>query len=472
MTRLLGALLLLLAIAAGVVFYISSKETAPTVTFEQPGRVVGQTGTLTVTAQTPGAKFKDLTITLEQNGQSTPLYTLDAAAPPTAGPDTVRISRPFGKQSVPSLRAGTARLVATATRKSFLNLRTLTTTATKDVQVRLEPPRISVVSTHHYVNHGGSEFVVYRATPDDVKSGVRVGEVEYPGFGLGVGDAAVKGAFFALLYDQPLNAKIVAFARDEAGNEADATFMDNVFEKPQKNSRIEIDDKFIDRVAPEIRQNSPDLQIPDGASNLEIFLKENGELRQLNAKKIEDLATQTSPMRLWDGPFVQLGNSKVEAAFADHRTYVYKGKEVDHQVHLGFDLAVTSHVPVVAANSGTVLNASWLGIYGNCVILDHGMGVQSLYGHLSSFDVKVGDKVTRGQIIGRSGMTGMAGGDHLHFTMLVDGRMVNPVEWWDPHWISDRVMRKLAEAGVPGVAAVAESPEPRPVARRRRGKSR
>src|SRR2546426_6191118 len=104
-------------------------------------------------------------------------------------------------------------------------------------------------------------------------------------------------------------------------------------------------------------------------------------------------------------------------------------------------------ISVVAANAGTVMNASWLGIYGNCVILDHGMGVQSLYGHLSSFDVKVGDTVTRGQTIGRSGMTGLAGGDHLHFTMLVGGRMVNPVQWWDAHWIADRVQRKLNEAG-------------------------
>jgi hypothetical protein len=146
----------------------------------------------------------------------------------------------------------------------------------------------------------------------------------------------------------------------------------------------------------------------------------------------------------------------VEAAFADHRTYVYKGKEVDQQVHLGFDLAVTSRVPIVAANAGTVLNASWLGIYGNCVIIDHGMGVQSLYGHLSSFDVKVGDTVTKGQTVGRSGMTGLAGGDHLHFTMLVNGQMVNPVEWWDPHWIDDRVKRKLGEAGG-GVSATAQA---------------
>jgi murein DD-endopeptidase MepM/ murein hydrolase activator NlpD len=448
MGRLLAGLLVLLLIGAGAIYYVSSKETAPLVTFEQPDRVVGQMGTLTVTAQTPAARFKALTITLEQNGQTTPLYTLDAAAPPTIGPNTIRISRPFGKQSVPSLRAGAARIVVSATGKSFLNLRTLTTTATKDVQVRLEPPRITVVSTHHYVNHGGTEFLVYRATPADVMSGVRVDDVEYPGFQV-ANDPAVKGAFFALLWDQPLHAKILAFARDEGGNEATATFIDNVFEKPQKKSRIEIDDRFIDRVAPEIRQNSPELKIGDGASNLDVFLKENGELRKMNADKILEIARKTSPMRLWDGPFVQLGNSKVEAAFADHRTYIYKGKEVDHQVHLGFDLAVTSHVPIVAANAGTVLNASWLGIYGNCVIIDHGMGVQSLYGHLSSFDVKVGDKVTRGQTIGRSGMTGMAGGDHLHFTMLVDGRMVNPVEWWDPHWIQDRVMRKLGEAGGP-----------------------
>jgi murein DD-endopeptidase MepM/ murein hydrolase activator NlpD len=107
---------------------------------------------------------------------------------------------------------------------------------------------------------------------------------------------------------------------------------------------------------------------------------------------------------------------------------------------------VTQHVPVAAAAAGTVVNASWLGIYGNCVIIDHGLGVQSLYGHLMSFDVKVGDPVTRGQQIGRSDSTGLAGGDHLHFTLLVGGHMVNPVEWWDPHWMTDRVDRKLREA--------------------------
>ena len=141
--------------------------------------------------------------------------------------------------------------------------------------------------------------------------------------------------------------------------------------------------------------------------------------------------------------FHPFGNNAVESAFADQRTYIYNGKEVDQQVHLGFDLASFTNVKIVAANRGKVVYADELGIYGNCVIIDHGMGVQSLYGHLSSIDVKAGQMVEKEQEIGRSGMTGLAGGDHLHFTMLVNGNMVNPVEWWDQHWIQDRILRKL-----------------------------
>ena len=157
----------------------------------------------------------------------------------------------------------------------------------------------------------------------------------------------MKVAFFALLHDQPLNTPIVAFARDEAGNEAQATFVDNVFQKPFKQSRIELDDRFINRVVPEILEHSPELKLPSPAAGTDLlpaFLRINGELRRMNADQIAALAAKTSPVRLWKGPFVQLGNSQVEASFADHRTYFYKGKEVDRQVHLGFDLAVTAQV--------------------------------------------------------------------------------------------------------------------------------
>jgi len=458
MFRWLLALLVVLALVAAGAYVVAGRGAPPQITIEKPDRVVGQASTLEVTAAAPKAELTTLSIVLEQNGKAYPLFTLDGAQTASVtrlAPDRLHVSRSLGKQSVPELQSGAARIVVRAARPGFLKLRTLTSTASKDFQVRLEPPRVAVLSTKHYVNLGGSEMVVYKATPPDVASGVRVGELEYPGFaatGAGVAgaDPSLKVAFFALLHDQPLDTPIVVFARDEAGNQAKATFVDSVFPKPFKKSRIEIDDKFINRVVPDILEHSPELKMTAPAEStpemLAAFLRVNGELRRINADQIAALAAKTSPQRLWHDTFVQLGNSQVEASFADHRTYIYKGKEVDQQTHLGFDLAVTAHVPVAAANSGTVLNASWLGIYGNCVILDHGMGVQSLYGHLMSFDVTVGDTVTRGQQVGLSDSTGLAGGDHLHFTLLVGGRMVNPVEWWDPHWIADRVERKLKEA--------------------------
>jgi murein DD-endopeptidase MepM/ murein hydrolase activator NlpD len=451
MLRWFAGLVFLLLVVAGAGYSIAGRGAPPAITIDRPERVVGQAGTVDVVVEAPRGRLTSLIIALEQNGRSIPLFSLDAQQSATLtqiDADHVRVSRPVGKQSVRELQQGPARITVSAARPSFLNLRTLSSAASKDFQVRLEPPRLAVLSTKHYVNHGGSELVVYRATPRDVASGVRVGDVEYRGFPLAGAEAGMNVAFFALLYDQDLKTPIEAFARDEAGNETKATFVDDVFEKPIKKSRIDIDDGFINRTVPDIIAHSPELKMSGPSGDLLAdFLKVNGELRRVNADEIAAFARQTAPTKLWKEPFVQLGNSKVEAGFADHRTYIYKGKEVDQQVHLGFDLAVTTHVPVASANEGTVVNASWLGIYGNCVIIDHGQGVQSLYGHLQSFDVKVGDKVTRGQIIGRSDSTGLAGGDHVHFTMLVGGRMVNPVEWWDPHWIQDRVNRKLSDAG-------------------------
>ncbi len=235
------------------------------------------------------------------------------------------------------------------------------------------------------------------------------------------------------------------FARDEAGNQAQADFERRTFPKPAKASRIELPDTFLDRVVPAILANTQEVS-PQG-STLDKFLVINGDLRRKNNEKIASFARETAPEMLWGGVvFHPFTNSAVQSAFADRRTYLYQGREVDHQTHLGFDLAWSAGTPVVAANRGKVLFAGMLGIYGNTVILDHGMGVQSLYGHLSSIGVSAGAMVEKSQEIGRSGMTGMAAGDHLHYTMLVSGHMVNPIEWWDSHWIEDRILRKLREA--------------------------
>ncbi|HMF77591.1 MAG TPA: M23 family metallopeptidase, partial [Bryobacteraceae bacterium] len=127
--------------------------------------------------------------------------------------------------------------------------------------------------------------------------------------------------------------------------------------------------------------------------------------------------------------------------------------------------AQTAHTPVKAANSGKVIYADRLGIYGNCVIIDHGYSLQSLYGHMSQILVKVGDTVGKQQQIGISGSTGMAFGDHVHFSMLIGGYQVDPKEWWDEHWIHDRILSKI---GPSAGKETTSAPPPEPKKRHRR----
>jgi len=339
-----------------------------------------------------------------------------------------------------------------ATRQVFFGLRTVDSSVTRELQVRLDPPRIAVTSIHHFINLGGAEFVVLRATPDDVNAGIKVGEAEYrayPGSAVGLTDPALRVAFFALKHDQDVNARMTAFARDAAGNEVTTPLEHQPTNKKFLNSRIPIDQRFLDRVVPAIAANTPDLKIdtssPEGL--LKGFLTINGDLRKKNSETITALAAKSQPKMLWTEAFAQMGNSQVESRFADRRTYFFEDKEIDRQVHLGFDLASVQQAPVLASNAGVIVFADFLGIYGNCVIVDHGVGVQSLYAHLSSIGAKVGNAVTKGQELGRTGATGLAGGDHLHFTILLQGVPVNPVEWWDQHWLQDRVLRKITDAG-------------------------
>jgi hypothetical protein len=455
MLRYLLIPIVILALAFGLVYAVAGRAAAPAIEIHQPGKLVGQDATLDLSVEAPRGAFRSLDITLEQKGRTFPLFSLRSPGEATVKqetPDRIRITRVIGRRAIPDLQAGPARIVVTASRSVLRGLRTPQATASRDFDVRLTPPRIGVVSAFHFINLGGSEVVVYRASPADVQSGVMVGRMFYPGFpasGAGVtgADPTLKVAFFALLYDQDLNTPISLYARDEAGNQAHAAFDYRVFDKKFIHSRIEINDAFLQRAVPGILEHSPEVKASANNDLLADFLTVNGELRRIDADKIENIAKQTSPAIQWKGPFVPLGNAAIESKFADHRTYYYGAKEIDQQVHLGFDLAVTTNIPVKAGNDGKVLWADYLGIYGNCIILDHGMGVQSLYGHLSSIDVRPGDVVKKDQVMGRSGMTGLAAGDHLHFSVLVAGHPVNPVEWWDPHWIEDRVMRKLREAG-------------------------
>jgi len=426
--------LLLFVLVLGVVgaYIAAGFMPAPSVVITTHGTFAGASIPFEIQSSKAGDAFA-YTIYFEQNGARTLVGSGETSAP---------VSAVISAAQNPGLKvaAGPARILVVSTRKVW-KIRTLESSVFADLTVRLEKPKVSVVSTKHYINLGGSEMIVYRATPSDVESGVRVGDIEYPGYAT-TGDLHV--AFFALRYDQDVNTPMKLYARDASGEIATSDFDRMTFaKKPFKKSTIPLDDKFLDRVVPAILAGTT--EVAPAGSTIEKFVVINSELRKKNTETIRAMAAKTAKTMLWTEVFYPFTNTKAEASFADFRTYVYQGKEVDKQVHLGFDLASFANASVVAANTGTVLFAQELGIYGNCVIIDHGMGVQSLYGHLSAFAVKVGDRVEKGREIGKSGITGLAGGDHLHFTMLVNGQMVNPIEWWDAHWIADRITRKLNE---------------------------
>jgi hypothetical protein len=470
----------LLLVGGGLTYHLAGQEPGPLVTIHKPAAVGLGPLTLELSLDSLGTRLTRIEAVLDQQGRTFPAFSL--ASPGNARflqetPDRIRITQTLPAGALGGLKDGPARVTVTATRQVLRGLRLADTVTTREVTVRVTPPTIAVVSTHHYIKLGGAEMVVYRVTPPDAASGVRVGDRYYPGFpAAGVNgarkgvDPALRVAFFGLMYDQDLTTPIRAVARDVAGNEASAGFGDKVLAASFERRRVPIDDAFLSRVVPAILQGTPDLKLaastPD--ERLAAFLAINGELRRRNEQTIVATAKDSSPEMLWAGTFQRMGGASSEAVFADHRTYVHDGREVDAQVHLGVDLASVRGAAIKAANTGRVIFAGFLGIYGNCVILDHGVGVQSLYAHLSTTDVEVGDRVERGETIGHSGMTGLAGGDHLHFSVLLSGHPVNPIEWWDPHWMADRVTRKFIEAGLteaPATATPAPSAKPNAKAR-------
>jgi murein DD-endopeptidase MepM/ murein hydrolase activator NlpD len=485
-TVLIAALVLLLA-GGAVVYYYAGQEPGPLVKIEKPAAIGGGPVALDVTVDSVGSKLRRLDVSVEQQGRVFRLFSLDAPGAARFAqetPDRIRITQENPPSTLTGLRDGPARVVVTASRDVLYGIRRADSVTSRDLAVRLTPPKLAIVSTHHYVNLGGAEMVVYRVTPADATSGVQVGNRYYPGFaatgatgaraaGAPAVDPALRIAFFGLLHDQDITTPIRLVAKDPAGNTATAEFDYRAFTATFDRRRVPVDDAFFKKVVPQILETTPAMKLPVDTpeERLEAFLKINGELRRANEAQIEELARGTSPEMLWRGTFTRMGRAKSEAVFADHRTYVYDGRDIDQQVHLGADLASTRGVAITASNTGHVIFAGPLGIYGNCVILDHGMGVQSLYAHLSSVTVEVGDRINRGETIGRSGSTGLAGGDHLHFTMLVAGHPVNPIEWWDPHWIADRIDRKLVEAGLMAESAATKAEAPKASPKKKPAKS-
>jgi murein DD-endopeptidase MepM/ murein hydrolase activator NlpD len=438
-----------LVVALPLSLLVLSNETVLTVS---PGpKVIGYRTPLHIRAENSHG-IRTLTVAVEQDGKSYGARAAQAQTQhmfPERGVPPRDVTVNVGKETAPALHDGKAKLVITAVSNDF---RGKTSSVSFDVDVMTAPPQVVADGVQHYINQGGSELVTFTPSGAWTEAGVKVGDYTFRSFPL-PNHPGQYLSLFALSWQLPTNTPIYVYASNPSGAMAKASFWYRVFPKKFRKSTIALETMNLDRMV-----NGIDPHHKIQGDPVQRFVYINSEMRKVNNKTLADLRFQTEPKFLWTGAFLPMVDSTVESRFADDRTYTWKGKKVDQQTHLGFDLAKLAHSPIPASNDGKVVWAENLGIYGNCVVIDHGFGLQSVYGHMSEFLVRKGDLVKKGQIIGKTGFTGLAGGDHLHFTMQVDGVQVNAVEWWDPHWVRDRILSKMGqEMSDAGVDAYAEA---------------
>jgi murein DD-endopeptidase MepM/ murein hydrolase activator NlpD len=435
MTRNLTIVVLVVLLVVGGVFLARQFEwNPPVVTMALQGESLGLKP-FNITVKDEGKGLAYIAVSLITGDSAQNLFFKEFDTAPSER--TVRI------QLDPSrikLKEGPAILRITAGDRSYWSFfRGNKAVVDRPVRVDLTPPTVEIVDDDRYITYGGSAMIVYRSSPDARSSEIKIGQHIFPAYKGIVGDPQTFVALFAHPYDVPTSERASILVEDNAGNVGEYKLSYTLRNPHYRSVNVQVSDDFITH---KIRPLLPQKDKNDTA--VQQFVAVNRELRRQNEKTISKACSNSKPEKLWQGPFLQLSNSKVESNFADHRSYIYQGNVIDHAYHLGYDLAVTRHYPVGAANAGIVVLAGPLGIYGNTVILDHGLGVCTLYAHLSSIQVSVGEHVSKGQKLGHTGQTGLALGDHLHYGVYLQGVAVLPLEWWDPKWISSNVLNKLA----------------------------
>jgi murein DD-endopeptidase MepM/ murein hydrolase activator NlpD len=448
---LLGTLLVIALPGVAVILGLLSFRAgaAPTLTLEAKPLALGPKTRVVATAEAFGRGLVGMRLEIAQ-GTTVRTLARKAMVPRAPwvfwGPRETRaaLDLELGREAVAGFSEGEATLRLTADRATAWLWSPGPVVKEIAGPLRLRPPTLETLSTSNGATQGGAGVVVYRVGAGSARDGVAAGEWWFPGHPLPGGGDRDRFALFGVPFDLADRAAVRLVAEDDVGNRSEAAFLDRFTTKPFATDTLAVHDEFLAKVVPEILAHTPDVKA--GADPVQSFLAINRDLRRANADALKALALASTTKFLWSRRFESLPRSKVMSAFADRRSYTYDGRALDQQTHLGFDLAATRNTPVPAANDGIVVLAQYLGIYGNAVVVDHGFGLMSLYGHLASTEVAKGQSVARGDVLGRTGATGLAGGDHLHFTMLVQGLPVNPTEWWDAHWIRDNVARPLGPA--------------------------
>ncbi len=437
-----AALLTAALLAGGFAAFLLFEFEQPTLTLDKEIKYLGTIVQLPLQAADKKSGIQELRVYLQQEGST---FTLLERHFPRkawfklAGPKQLNENVLIDAKKA-GIKQGAAELVITVRDFSLSGMLKGNETVRRiPVIMDTVPPKVDLVHGQRVIKPGSTGLVVFTASEHPTRQGVLIDSSFFPGYPTDKKDTYV--AYFALPWNaqSPGSTRVVAY--DEAGNEGTASFSPIFTPGPEKHDTIHLSDSFFNKKIPEFAQHYPQMR----GDLLSQYLFVNNQVRAQNNQVIAKICAQTDPVQYWSDRFLRMPGAG-RAGFADQRTYVYNGQAVDYQTHLGMDIASVSKAEIRAANRGKVIFADYLGIYGNMVIIDHGQGVASLYSHLSSITTSVGAMVEKDQPIARSGATGMAGGDHLHFSMLIHGIFVNPLEWWDQHWININIKSALNES--------------------------
>lgn len=433
--RALIAVLALLCAAGAAIALWFRAEGEPPALQAPDSLLVGRAGaTLPISVSDPGSGLRSLSVVLVEGDQARTLLAEEYPGNLASGGTRREQSAAVAIEPKALGLKGPARLRIEARDWSWRGFFSGNAVQRElPVTVDLDPPRLEVATGLTYAQRGGSGAVAYSVSEPTAQDGVRVGERFYRGFPRPGGGPLERVAIFALPFDSPPEAKPVVVARDAAGNESVSGWPLVIQERTQPTAQVTLTRTFFDVVVPRLAGAD------SVADPIATFQDVNKRVRAENEARIRQLLAESSSQPYFDGALQQLANSKVTSRFAERRTYFLDSTPVSEATHYGYDLASTATAPVTAAAAGRVAYAGDMGIYGNCVLIDHGLGLATLYGHLSRLDVAAGAQVTQGQQLGLSGSTGLAGGDHLHFAVLVGDTYVDPVEWWDGRWVETHI---------------------------------
>ena len=423
------------------------EDTPPTLTWHEVPRGLGaEAASISLTASDNSSGLDEVVVRISQKNQPIELARKSFQAGPILN-DTVEFkvdSRELG------LKEGNAELQVLAFDKALWNNGARLSAI---VEVNFSKPQITALSPQQNGVLGGTEMVFYRVAgkPPDAHGVLSQGTL-YDGFHAGGWNDGFKNrsSVYLALYPMPASfddskEQMRVIARDNLGNSASGSFNYRIKQRRWSSYRAALSSQRGQAIKDELasyaaREKLAYKDSADLVTDLKSLLK---ILALSDEGFIGTALSETSSKRSWKEAFLTPVSATPTNSAGDQRIVYLDDKELVRGTSAGVRFPVSKRTPVVASNTGTVVFIGTLGLLGNTIVIDHGFGLATVYGHLSNVGVQRGASVQRGQEIGSTGNTGFAQSEEVYFETRVHGVPVSPNEWWDQSWVTDHIDNKV-----------------------------